>query len=1490
MAKISTKDYLKTKKYSIGLDIGTNSVGWAVVDENMNLIKRCKKHLWGSRLFEERATAVARRKFRTARRRLLRRRVRMAMLDNIFAPFINDENFFARLKESFLQIGDRSQRNKNILFDDNCTCEIVKSNGEIVTITSDADYYKEFPTIYHLRRSIIEHADWQFDPKLIYLAVHHILKSRGNFINEEMSAQDDENSGESETLNEVLQNASALFELDFDEDEDFGDNEWLRILNNRAGEFLQILQDKSLSKKEKQAKIEADFNCKKENKQIAEMCKLLIGYKANLKNIFPEKFEDKADVSLSEAGIDEKIANFGDCAEFLTSAKNLYSQIEFARLMSGKKYLSDLMISRYERYKSQLKDLKSVFLAIFPRQNGKMHPEYRKFFRDLKTLNNYARYTYSVGVCEPKSFYDNIESIIEKNADKIISAGVCQDCGESIAVKAKKILVCINSKLVAEGKEVIFADINLPNFNRDNEVELGFLQRPRVAGNGIFPKQAHEKELNKILENQGKIWGNFLSEKVQSDIKELFNFKIDYFVGPLGIRKDDNKQNFGWVKRNAGFENEQITPFNYKVAIDFEATRKAFIERMTGTCSYLIGEKALPTNSMYYCYFNVLNEISNLSVIIDDKQGKLTDLSRKSGMNFCEDIINRLLETNTYKQKDLLVALSKYYPNVVVKGFADGDKFNSNLKSIRDMARIVCETKLTANTIMEFLCSPQAKLCEEIIYNITIFGESKKSLKQSLNKYIELGQLTDRQVKELCALQYSGWGNLSGKLIFGIKSQDESHLTILELMEQEKKNFMSIYSNKKYGFQQQVEEYLSKCKKDIPEMIEELACSPSVKRGITQACKVVEELVRVMGHAPKNVFLEFARGEDAKQKGKISQSRQKQIKKKYEEAKKLSKELYEQLISNNADIKSSLADLSDSTKSKDFDNEKVVLYFLQAGKCMYTGKPLSLNNLSEYDVDHIVPRSLTTDNSFDNKVLVARYANNEKRDCETVPSQFKQFGLWKSLKNLGLLTSEKYARLVRVELSKKDKSGFIKRQIVETRQIIKNTAFLLDSYFKNNNMDTKVYSVKAELNSSFRKQFGYPKGEGGRAINDFHHAKDAYITTLMGKYLLNRQMLDNIEALHLSGVFYNAKATKGAQNGFVLWSLKNETENDKKWSDEDSAISTAEALQNFDRNYYSADCFLSKKIDSNPTGAFYKETKFKNKKNAELWGEAFKKGMITIGKKGFGKELETEKYGGFSAVNPAKFAVIQKPNKKGYNYKFISIPTMVTCETATITEAEYLDKNYPGFTVASYIPKYAILTEESFGTAIISGEKDKYCGIQLQFSRGNKELYKFIYLIFKYIEKINDVEIVNYTKWVNDKVYPILSREQKTKIDDNEQLQFAKNYVLDCVKRFKEEYLTHLRKNFIKKNLADIFEPYFDEMLSEGANLEKMLTIIPSLLKVTQCNGARCAFDSYSTEKVKLKGEIGRITDAIVNLDNTYIIHNSVTGIYSKKEKIIKNN
>ena len=98
------------KKYYLGLDIGTNSVGWAVTDENYNLCKFNGKKMWGIRLFEDAKTAAERRTKRSNRRRMARTKQRIDLLQELCEKgiFEKDPTFFIRLNESSLHLEDKS--------------------------------------------------------------------------------------------------------------------------------------------------------------------------------------------------------------------------------------------------------------------------------------------------------------------------------------------------------------------------------------------------------------------------------------------------------------------------------------------------------------------------------------------------------------------------------------------------------------------------------------------------------------------------------------------------------------------------------------------------------------------------------------------------------------------------------------------------------------------------------------------------------------------------------------------------------------------------------------------------------------------------------------------------------------------------------------------------------------------------------------------------------------------------------------------------------------------------------------------------------------------------------------------------------------------------------------------------------------------------------------------------------------------------------------
>ena len=161
--------------YFLGLDMGTGSLGWAVTNDRYEVQRKHGKDLWGVRLFESASTAEERRMFRTARRRLDRRNWRIQVLQELFSEEISkiDPGFYLRMKESKYYPEDKRGLDGN--------CPDLPYALFVDHNYTDKNYHKEFPTIYHLRKYLMETENTP-DIRLVYLAIHHMMKHRGHFL------------------------------------------------------------------------------------------------------------------------------------------------------------------------------------------------------------------------------------------------------------------------------------------------------------------------------------------------------------------------------------------------------------------------------------------------------------------------------------------------------------------------------------------------------------------------------------------------------------------------------------------------------------------------------------------------------------------------------------------------------------------------------------------------------------------------------------------------------------------------------------------------------------------------------------------------------------------------------------------------------------------------------------------------------------------------------------------------------------------------------------------------------------------------------------------------------------------------------------------------------------------------------------------------------------------------------------------------------------
>ena len=96
------------------------------------------------------------------------------MLQDIFKDEVNkvDSSFFDRLNNSALHEEDKPESAK-------APCLLFNDKDYY-----DGKYYTDYPTIYHLRKEMIENPEKKYDIRMIYLVMAHMIKYRGNFLRE----------------------------------------------------------------------------------------------------------------------------------------------------------------------------------------------------------------------------------------------------------------------------------------------------------------------------------------------------------------------------------------------------------------------------------------------------------------------------------------------------------------------------------------------------------------------------------------------------------------------------------------------------------------------------------------------------------------------------------------------------------------------------------------------------------------------------------------------------------------------------------------------------------------------------------------------------------------------------------------------------------------------------------------------------------------------------------------------------------------------------------------------------------------------------------------------------------------------------------------------------------------------------------------------------------------------------------------------------------
>ena len=1325
-------------KYYIGVDIGTNSVGWAVIDENGYLLNKGKHHLWGSRLFDQAQTAQNRRNYRSSRRRYNKRRQRIGLLRLIMSDMVLevDPSFFIRLeKTTFLDKEDK----KAILKDN------YKMNYNLFCDEdyNDKDYFKVYPTIYHLRKKLCE-SDEKADPRLIYLALHHIVKYRGNFLYEGQELHLEPSNKE--------EDLKILFDI-------LGkNNDTVYDISEEQIQFILKTVVENISKTAKVDECMSHLKLNSEDKKIVkEFMRGLVGNKFNVSKLYMHEdlqFDDEdLKLQFSDKSYEEKIMEYENVLEekmeFIDLMQRFYSWIELSKIVGSDSQhasISGAMVNIYESHREDLRTLKEVMLKI-----GKK--EYDEMFKPTsKNVVNYYNYVNPVACSGDKTdgFYKYVKKAIEKSDDS--------------------------------RKDEILQKIA-------NET---YMLKQTSKNNAYIPYQMQKDELIKILDHQEKYYP--VLKENRDKIISILEFRIPYYYGPL----DGNKQ-FGWLIKKKGKENERILPWNHQEIVDVQETAAQFIKKLTNYCTYLPIEKVMPQKSLTCSMYEVLSEVNKIRI-----DGKLLSIDTKNRL--IEDLF---FKRKTVKEKDLINWLKQNQLTVgEITGYQKEKAFSSSLAPWIDFKEIFDEIN-----------DSNYDLIEKIIEDMTIFNEGS-ILKERLKKAYNLDQ---NKVKKIMKLKYSGWSRLSKKLINGIRADNKfgSSVSILEVMKESHMALMEIINDQDLGFKQIIEKenFKNETGSFEYEDIENLAGSPALKRGIWQTLQVIEEIKNYMGHEPKNIYIEFAREEQEKVR---TTTRVKKLKSIYNDIKNQldvhGKEVYSNL--NKQDEKSSI-------------EKRLYLYYTQLGKCMYSGESLDIDKLSDYEIDHIFPRTLTSDDSLDNLVLVKKKENQRKLDDLVLPLEIrnKMEVFWKKLYDNGLITQTKYYRLMRDEFRRDQIDKFINRQLVETRQIIKHVANIIENHYE----DTKVFTVRANLSHEFREKYGIYKN---RNVNDFHHAHDAYIACIIGRYIQIR--FPGLEAKYVYGQYMqNVKKTKNnidkENHGFIINSMKYEC------IDEDTGevIWNPERILDYIKCFNYRDVYITKKLDTNNRELF-NVTILPNDKNSE---KGKTKATIPVNK----LRSNVRKYGGFSGLQSDIVAIEGKKGKK-IDRRLINLPILLRYVSIE-DQCKYIMENnkYSDVKIIKKIKKNQLIEIDGICYYLKSAD-ELDTAYQLILSRDDNEM---IYRIDRAIQN-------------NDFSY-----------FDNKKENIDELYRLICHKMI-ENYPKYKKKvyEFIKEREEEFFE--LD-------NSQKCIVIF-EMIRVMK-RGEQ--YINIPFEPYNLKNDRkGRLNCQSILLDNTYFYDVSITGIYSKKYKL----
>ena len=568
----------------------------------------------------------------------------------------------------------------------------------------------------------------------------------------------------------------------------------------------------------------------------------------------------------------------------------------------------------------------------------------------------------------------------------------------------------------------------------------------------VFPTSAYRAEALRILQTQQEFNPQITDEFINSYL-QILTGKRKYYHGP---GNEKSRTDYGRYTTKKDSEDEYLTLDN-------------IFGILIGKCTFYPEEYRAAKASYTAQEFNLLNDLNNLTVPTETKK-------------LSEEQKNKII---TYVKNEKAMGpakLFKYIAKLLSCDVADIKGYRIDKSDKAEIHTFEAYRKMKTLETIDIEQMEREKL-DKLAYVLTLNTE-KEGIQEALEHEFADGTFSQKQVDELVQFRKAnssifgkGWHNFSVKLMMELIPElyatSEEQMTILTRLGKQK---TTSSSNKT--------KYI-----DEKRLTEEIY-NPVVAKSVRQAIKIVNAAIKEYGDFD-NIVIEMARETNEDDEKKAIQKIQKANKDEKDAAMLKAANQY----NGKAELPHSVFHGHKQLATK------IRLWHQQGERCLYTGKTISIhdliNNPNQFEIDHILPLSITFDDSLANKVLVYATANQEKGQRTPYQALDSMDDAWsfRELKafvreSKTLSNKKKEYLLTEEDISKFDvRKKFIERNLVDTRYASRVVLNALQEHFRAHKTDTKVSVVRGQFTSQLRRHWGIDK------IRDtyHHHAVDALI-------------------------------------------------------------------------------------------------------------------------------------------------------------------------------------------------------------------------------------------------------------------------------------------------------------------------------------------------------------------------------------------------------------